>query len=328
MAHRYIAQLQDQETLNGVYLVRSRHLRTNRHGDPYLHVELADRTGSISALMWNARPEQFERLQEGGFARVRGKVQMYQGSIQIIAQQISPASPQEVNPQDYFRHSPQSLDQLAQKLAKHLRQMQDPHLQALAECFLMDEALLRQFSQAPAGTKHHHAYPGGLLEHVVQMMDVARAVAACYPELNADQLVMGVFLHDLGKVRELEYQGAWGYSDEGQLLGHIVIGVSILEQKIAEAEKLSGEPFPRELALRLKHLIVSHHGQQEHGSPVIPMTLEAITLTYLDNLDAKLHTFQQMITESQGSSGPWTYYHAALGRRVFRGSGSQGAESE
>ncbi len=319
MAHRYIAQLQDQESVNGVYLVRSRHLRTNRHGEPYLHVELADRTGTISALLWNAKPEQFQRLSEGGYARVRGKVQLYQGALQIIAQQITPAGTHEANPQDYFRHSPQSLDALAQKLAQHLRGLQDPHLKALAECFLMDEQLMQQLIQAPAGTKHHHAYPGGLLEHMVQMIEVARAVARCYPELNEDQLVLGAFLHDLGKVRELEYQGAWGYSDEGQLLGHIIIGIEMLEQKIRQAESLTGEPFPRELALRLKHLVASHHGQQEHGSPVVPMTLEAIALTYLDNLDAKLHTFQQMITESQGATGSWTYYHAALGRRVFRG---------
>ncbi len=197
--------------------------------------------------------------------------------------------------------------------------MHDPHLLNLAECFLVDEDFMRKFSRAPAGVKNHHAYHGGLLEHVVSLMELVHAVAPLYPSLNDDLLLMGAFLHDMGKIDELTYERDFAYSDEGQLIGHLVMAVGILEQKMREAERLAGEPLPEELVLRLKHMIVSHHGQYEYGSPKLPMTLEAVALHHLDNLDAKLHSFDQLMRDDPNVESAWTKYHPALGRKLFKG---------
>jgi 3'-5' exoribonuclease len=198
--------------------------------------------------------------------------------------------------------------------------MEDHHLRALVECFLMDDRFVRDFCRAPAGVRNHHAYIGGLLEHVVSLLNAADRVLPLYPELDRDLLLSGVFLHDLGKVRELSFGRSFGYSDEGQLVGHLVIGVEMLDEKIPEVEKLTGEPFPRELLLRLKHMILSHHGTYEFGSPKLPMTPEAIALHHLDNLDAKVHSFTRDIREDRNASSAWTPFNQSLQRKLFKGS--------
>ena len=178
---------------------------------------------------------------------------------------------------------------------------------------------MAKFTMAPAGTKNHHAYHGGLLEHVVNLMEVVLRVSPCYPQINRDLLLMGAFLHDLGKTEELSYDRGLSYSDEGQLIGHLVMAVAMLDQKVAEAEKLSGEPIPAETVLRLKHMIVSHHGEYAFGSPKLPMTLEAVALCYLDNLDAKMNTFSSLMKEDPNVDSPWTTYNANLDRKLFKG---------
>jgi 3'-5' exoribonuclease len=183
----------------------------------------------------------------------------------------------------------------------------------------MDQEFMNAFSRAPAGVRNHHAYVGGLLEHVVNMLEGADRLAPLYPKVDRDLLLMGVFLHDIGKLRELSYDRVFGYTDEGQLVGHIVIGVEMLNDKVREVPKLTGEPFPRELLLRLQHLIVSHHGTLEFGSPRLPMTPEAIALHHLDNLDAKVHTFVRDIEEDRGTASTWTPFSPSLQRRLFKG---------
>ena len=197
--------------------------------------------------------------------------------------------------------------------------MNNPHLRALVECFLIDDDFVRKFTTAPAGIKNHHAYQGGLVEHVVNLLNVAGRITEFYPELDRDLLLTGIFLHDVGKVDELSYDRAFAYTDEGQLVGHLVMGVEMLAQKVARCTELTGEPFPPELLLRLKHMIVSHHGSYEFGSPKLPMTLEAVALHYLDNLDAKLHTFGREIRDDPSRDSSWTPFQQSLGRRLFKG---------
>jgi 3'-5' exoribonuclease len=204
-----------------------------------------------------------------------------------------------------------------------LRSIDNPHLRTLADCFLLDDALMRKVARCPAGIKNHHAYIGGLLEHIVNLMEVADRVLPFYPVLDRSLLLMGTFLHDLGKIDELTYDRGFGYSDEGQLIGHVVMAVGLLEGKVREAEKLSGEPMPVETVLRLKHMIVSHHGQYEFGSPKLPMTLEAVALHQLDNLDAKLHNFAQQMREDPNVDSAWTHFHPTLGRKLFKGTPSE-----
>jgi 3'-5' exoribonuclease len=199
-----------------------------------------------------------------------------------------------------------------------LRSIETPALRDLAECFLMDEALMAQFSAAPAGIKLHHAYHGGLLEHVVKIIRVCDAIAPNYPEVDPELLRMGAFLHDLGKVQELTYGRELAYSTEGQMLGHLTLGVSMLEAKISEVELHTQEAFPAETAMRLKHMILSHHGSLEFGSPKVPMTLEAMVLHYVDTLDSKLFGAMQLINDDANADTVWTAYHAQSGRKFYK----------
>jgi 3'-5' exoribonuclease len=178
---------------------------------------------------------------------------------------------------------------------------------------------MAKFLRAPAGVKNHHAYPGGLLEHVVSLMEVAAAIVPHYPQLDADLMLAGAFLHDIGKVDELTYDRELGYSDEGQLVGHIVMAVGILDAKIQEAQELTGEPFPTRLQTTLKHIIVSHHGEYEFGSPKLPMTPEAMALHYLDNMDAKLQLFDTLIQGDANTDSSWTPFYPNLGRKLYKG---------
>lgn len=328
MERRFIQQLGPQEQVHEVYRAGGKQLRPNRHGALYLQVDLTDRTGSISARIWNATEQLYRSFENGDYVRVEGTTQVYQGALQLIASRIQRVDPAEVDPADFIPVAPCQVDRLMNRMAELLRGLRNPALRNLAECFLLDEAFLGDLAKAPAGMKFHHAYEGGLVDHVVNLMELARLVAPRYPELDAELLLMGAFLHDIGKVRELTYQREYGYSDAGQLLGHLVIGAQMLEDKIREAEKLAGEPFPPELALRLKHMIVSHHGQLDFGSPKPPMTLEALALHCLDHLDAWMAAFQQCIKEDPNVGSTWTAFHNQLNRKLFKGNGLPAAASE
>ncbi len=269
--------------------------------------------------MWNASESDYRNFENGDYVRVEGSTQLFQGAIQLIATRITRVAPQEVNLDDFLILDSKNIDKLIVRLTDMLRKIKDPGLRNLAECFLLDEEFMRKFSRAPAGVKNHHAYVGGLLEHVVSLMDLVGRVAGLYPGLNNELLLMGAFLHDAGKVDELSYDREFAYTDEGQLIGHLVMAVGMLDRKLLEAERLSGEAVPREMALRLKHMIVSHHGQYEYGSPKLPMTLEAVALHLLDNLDAKMHNFEQLMRDDPNIDSPWTNFNQPLARKLYKG---------
>ncbi len=319
MSRRFVSQLAHQESVDQIFLASEKQLRPNRNGNLYLQMELSDRSGSIGARMWNASEHDYRNFDNGDYVRVEGTTQLYQGTIQLIASSIRKAQKNEVNLDDFLILSSREIDQLVGKLSAALRKMRDPHLLNLAECFLMDEDFMRKFSRAPAGVKNHHAYLGGLIEHVVNLTELITRVAPLYPNIDSDLLLMGAFLHDVGKIDELIYERDFAYTDEGQLIGHVVMAVGILERKLRESERLSGEPVPDEMVLRLKHMIISHHGQYEYGAPKLPMTLEAVALHYLDNLDAKLHSFDQLMRDDPNVESGWTVFHHSLGRKLYKG---------
>ena len=324
MPRQFVNQLADQQSVEEVFLASGKQLRTNRSGSLYLQVELSDKSGKIPMRMWNANDKLYASFEDGDFVRVEGTAQIFQGAMQMIAKQIKRVPAAEIDEADFQVVAPADMDALAGRLADMLRAMSDPHLQSIAECYLIDEKLMEKLKQAPAGVKLHHAFRGGLMKHVVSLMELAAQVGQHYREyLDPDLLLMGAFLHDLAKVDELGYERDFTYTEEGQLVGHIVMGVRLLEEKIAEAEKLSGEPIPGELCLRLKHMIVSHHGELAFGSPAVPMTVEAAALHYLDNLDAKVHSFSQLIREDPNTDSPWTAYHPNLGRKLYKGGTSK-----
>jgi 3'-5' exoribonuclease len=321
MRRRFVSELREQEVVNQVFRAAEKQLRPNRNGNLYLQMELSDSSGAVGARMWNACESLYRSFENGDYVLVEGTTQLFQGARQLIITRLTKVEPSEVNEDDFTPVASVDVDKHVVRMGEILRGISSPHLQNLAECFLMDEEFMRKLSRAPAGIKLHHAYIGGLLEHVVSLMEVVVRIAPCYPQLNRDLLLLGVLLHDASKVDELSYDREFSYSDEGQLVGHVVMGVSLLESKVREAERLSGEPIPRETVLRLKHLIVSHHGEYDYGSPKLPMTLEAVTLFCLDNLDAKIAAFTQQLRDDPNVDSPWTNFNTNLGRKLFKGSG-------
>jgi 3'-5' exoribonuclease len=325
MSRRFVQQMADGDTIEEVFLITDKQLRANRNGNLYLQLELRDRTGAMSARLWNAGEHLFRSFETGDFLLIKGKVQLFQGALQMILSHLERVEPEKVDLADFLPHTEHDISKLLERLRGFLLRLGNPHLRALVECFLMDDAFLQGFCRSPAGVRNHHAYLGGLLEHVVTLLDGADRLLPLYPEVDRDLLMAGIFLHDVGKVRELSYGRAFAYTDEGQLVGHLIIGVEMLNEKASKVPDLTGEPFPPELLLRLKHMIVSHHGTYEFGSPKLPMTPEAIALHYLDNLDAKVHSFTRDIREDRNSTSAWTPFNQSTQRRLFKGS-TDGAE--
>ncbi len=328
MTRRFISQLGEHESVDQVFQVTDKQLRTNRNGNLYLQVRLTDRSGTVTAMLWNANDQVYASFDNGEYVRVQATTQFYNGALQMIAQRIERVDSSTVDEADFQTLGSGEVDQLATQLAEMLRGVKNFHLRSLAEWFLMDEHFMGKFTRAPAGVKNHHAYHGGLLEHVVSLMELAAAIAPLYPQLDADQLLLGAFLHDIGKVDELTYDRELGYSDEGQLVGHLVMAVEILDGKIQEAQALTGEPFPGPLQTILKHIILSHHGEYEFGSPKLPMTPEAIAIHYLDNLDAKLQLFDALIQGDANTDSHWTPYYPNLGRKLYKGRGVEETPQE
>jgi 3'-5' exoribonuclease len=324
MSRRYINTLADGDAIEEVYFVSDRQLRTNRNASLYLLVELRDRTGALSARMWNVTEEAVTHVQSGDYVLVRGKVQLYQGTLQMIASSIQTVPAERVNPEEFQRQTTKDVGSLTARLRELLQSITDLPLRNLMDCFLIDETLMNEFITAPAGMKAHHAYRSGLLEHVVNMLEIAHRIVDLLGGVDRNLLLAGVFLHDIGKTRELTFSGPYGYSDEGQLLGHLTIGVEMLSAKIVETEKMMGEPFPVETALRLKHMLLSHHGTYEFGSPKLPMTPEAIALHHIDNLDAKVHEFSRDIADDPNSQASFTPFNARLDRKLYKGSRTAG----
>lgn len=320
MTRRYVNTLANGESVEEVYLVSDKQLRANRQGNLYLHLELRDRTGAIGARLWNATEDLARTFEPGDYLLARGKVQVFQGALQVILSHLQPVRGEGIEPEEFLPQTAQSVPRLLGRLRELLLGMADPNLRALVECFLIDGEFVRKFTTAPAGIRHHHAYRGGLLEHVVTLLNVADRIAEFYPEVDRDLLLAGAFLHDVGKVDELGYERGFSYTDEGQLVGHMVMGVDLLDRKVAKAQELTGEPFPTELHLRLKHMILSHHGTAEFGAVKPPMTPEAVALHHLDSLDAKVHSYAREIREDPSPDSSWTAYNPGLGRRLFKGS--------
>ena len=319
MSRRFLNQLSDGDPVDDIFLLTDKQLRANRNANLYLLANLRDATGVISGLMWNVTEDSAAHINPGDFVRIRGKVQLYQGTLQVIVTHINPVPPEGLDPADFHPSTGVEVERLLGQLKEILLSIDDPPLKSLMECFLIDEDLMQKFSQCPAGVKAHHAYHGGLLEHVVNILETARRIADLYPAIDINLLLAGIFLHDIGKIRELGYESSFIYTDEGQLLGHLLIGVEILNDKVAEAEKLTGEPFPNETLLRLKHMILSHHGRLEYGSMKLPMTPEAVALHHLDNLDAKVHEFSRSIEDDPNAGSNWTPYSNRLERKLYKG---------
>ncbi len=313
MPRKYISELNGGTTIDEIFLVQNKDLRTTKNGSLYIQAQLSDRTGMIDARMWDASTPFFESLGDDTFLKIKGRTEIYQNKIQLIIKQISKTNQEDVNLENYLPATEQDVDKMFSELKKIVDTIKQSHLRDLLNLFFNDKDFCRGFCSAPAAVQYHHAFLGGLLEHTLSVAKLGDTMAPLYPDLNRDLLICGIILHDIGKISELCYEKNFHYSDEGQLIGHLISGVLMVEEK---AKQIDG--FPKTLLDLLRHLILSHHGEYEWGSPKLPMTLEAITLHYLDNIDAKIHAFNKAITNDKDSSDNWTNYSRMFERKLFK----------
>ena len=285
---QYIREVQPNQLIQGVYAIQNCQLGQTKNGKPYIKCLIADKTGRTPGRMWNASDDLFAGLPTDGFVYLEGQTQPYQGEMQIIIQHLHAVKPTEADLLDLLPTTSRSVDQMFGEVVRILSTFKDPSLKALAEIYLSDGELMGKFCKAPAAMTLHHAFLGGLLEHTLSVMNLAEAVLPLYPQLNRDVLLMGLFIHDLGKCAELSWGTGFGYSEDGQLVGHVARGVIWLQRK-AEDSAAMGHPIAPPVLMVLHHIILSHHGQLEFGALKVPSTPEAIAVSMLDNLDAKLH---------------------------------------
>jgi len=321
MSRRLITELPPQCQLDQTFLATHKQLRPNRNGQLYIQVELADKSGTITGRLWNASDDDFGGFEDGDYVRVEGHTQLYSGSLQLIIASIERADPRTIDESEFLVLSKHDLVRLEAELNAILATITSAPLKALADELLADGPLMEAFRRTPAGVKHHHAYAGGLLDHVVNLLRLADRVAPLYPALDRNLLLVGVLVHDIGKTQELESRQGFSYTDVGQLLGHVLLGLEIVDAKIRAIEARTGQRFEPEAAVRVKHMIASHHGQYEFGSPKLPMTLEAMALHHLDHLDAKMAGTIQLLQNEATAEDGWTQYQQSQGRKFFRGRG-------
>jgi len=319
VAHRLISELRAGERIEDeVFLIRSKDLRTTSQGSLYIHAILVDKSGQMVARAWQATEEMFHKMPEGGFVRFKGRAENYKGNLQFIIDGIMPAEPGSFDIGDFLPKAQGDSEARWKRVTEILGGLSHPDLKALAEEFLADEDLMSGFRRAPAAAVMHHAYIGGLLEHTLQLMEIAQKVIPLYPRLDLDLILVGLFLHDIGKARELTYETAIGYSDEGQLVGHIAIATMLIEQKAAAVATRTGKPYPDRLRWGLQHIVLSHHGQYQFGSPKLPAIPEAMAIHYLDNLDAKLNMFFAAVDDDRDPHSHWTEYVRPIETKVFK----------
>lgn len=314
-----VAELQAGDRLDDqVFRIQQKDLRTTSNGGLYVHVVIADASGQMLARIWNASQELFDSLPDGGLAHFRGRVENYKGNRQFIVDGVRTVEPGAVDPAEFLPSSRHDRDALWNQVKDHLRQVRNRDLLALLAKFVQDEEFVTRFTRAPAAVQMHHAYVGGLVEHTRNLLRLALAVCPLYPEISQDLVLAGVFLHDAGKTAELAYETNFEYTNEGQLVGHIVLCTLWVHDHCRALEAETGRPFPHQLETVLKHLILSHHGKYEFGSPRLPATPEAFMIHYLDNLDAKLAMTFGAIAADSNAASDWTGYIHSLETRVFK----------
>ncbi|MHC4563119.1 MAG: 3'-5' exoribonuclease YhaM family protein [Planctomycetota bacterium] len=316
---RYISDLTPNEPLDQVFLVRDKELRTARNGKQYVQATLADRTGTISARLWDANEGIFQGIPTDGFLRVKGRTDEYKGVLQVIIEGCRPWAAEKVDIADFLATTDQDVEAMWTELLDILQDIKDEPLRRLLKKFTEDQKIVAAYKRAPAAMQMHHPFMGGLLEHTLGMARSTRAILPLYPKLNADLLLAAVFLHDIGKTAELTSGLSITYTDRGQLVGHITIAAIWVQEKAALVAEETGEPIPAKTISLLQHLILSHHGFHDYGSPKLPAVPEAIVLHYLDNLDAKMFMMFNAIDSDSDPEATFTPYLRQLETRVFKG---------
>ncbi len=309
-----IRKLREQDRVDGRLLVAEKHLLATRDGRPFLRLRLMNRTGSIEAVLWDDAEAAYRLLDRSDHqvVEISGVVVLYQQERRIRLKSVTPAPGQAPNLDAFLPTSERNPEEMAEELHKTIRKVANPFLRRLLETIFRDPEIWESFRNTTAAKRMHHAYRGGLLEHTLSLARLVLLAHRNYPFLDRDLLLAGALVHDLGKARELRADAGFDYTDEGRLVGHIVLGLEILQKKID-----SIPDFPPSLAASLKHLVVSHHGEVEFGSPRQPMSLEAICLHGLDDLDAKLWGVHDFIKQEAGPGKRWTSFHRVHQRYFY-----------
>jgi len=315
MQHLWVKDIKENTKIEGNYLVKSKSIGQTRQGNSFLTITLGDKTGKIEARVWDRVEEISIHCKEGNIVTIAGQANTYRNQIQIQIHELKQdKSP--VDPAIFQESSPKDIPHMLSDLKTLATQIQNRHLRTLIDSFMADHHFVTQFKKAPAAKHFHHSYLGGLLEHTLSVSQMAVIVSEHYPELDCDLLLSGAILHDIGKIEEFTFEPTIDYSNKGRLLGHIVLGVLMVEEKLK-----SLKDFPPELALRLKHLILSHHGEFDFGSPKRPKFLEAFALHLIDDMDAKIHGLSRLLKDDR-QEGSWTVFNKLLQRYFYKGDSS------
>jgi 3'-5' exoribonuclease len=320
MRRIYLRDAASGDIVDDVFVITNKQFAAASTGKFYIKAFVSDASGQLVARMWNTTREIFNWLPDSGFVKVRGRIENYQSNLQFIIESVGPARDGTFDVADLVAHTKKNIPEMCAKLREVLGTIRNRQLKAVIDAYLDDKQLMDNFCKAPAAMSFHHAYLGGLLEHTINAMQVADAMMPFYPGLNRDLVVAGIFLHDIAKTWELCYECAFGYTDSGQLVGHIVKSAIWVEAKAKEASEKLGEPISQPLVDVLQHIILAHHGTYEFGSPRTPSTPEAIAVHAIENMDAKLMMSLGATRNEEGApaEGNWTEYMKAFSGKLYR----------
>lgn len=317
-----IATLKEGDWVEETYLVVAKQVLTAKNGVTYLSLKLADKTGEIDGKMWDNAEDAAGKFAREDFIRIKGVVSNYQGALQVKMKSLERIDDASVDISSFVQSSPRDPDEMANELRSMVSGIANEPLLRLMEAFVNDAAFMEGLKRAPAAKTMHHNYVGGLLEHVLELIALCRTVAGHFPDIDADLLLVGAFLHDIGKIREMSVRKAIEYTTEGRLIGHISLGYEML------TEKINGLPdFPPETTMLLKHIMLSHHGEYEFGSPKRPKIREALIIHYLDDLSAKLNNYQITMAKENVGEGEWSAFNKMHDRYLYRQAPSVSAPS-
>ncbi|MGI8990894.1 MAG: 3'-5' exoribonuclease YhaM family protein [Bryobacteraceae bacterium] len=313
MKSPFVRELEPNKVITSIFLVHSKEIRQKKTGEPYLSLMLGDRTGEVEAKMWDNVVPVMETFDRDDFVKVKALAQVYHNRPQLTIHQIRRIEDGAVEFCDFFPASERSADEMWAELRRIVDDLSNPHLKSLLASLLDDDDIARRYKIAPAAKNIHHAFLGGLLEHVLSLCHLCKATAPHYRHIDVDLMIAGAVLHDIGKVYELSYDRGFGYTTEGQLLGHMAIALRMV------AAKLHALPdFPIQLRNLLEHMILSHHGHLEFGSPKLPQFPEAMLLHHLDDMDSKMECMRALVEKDRQVDGHFTAYSHSLDRMVLK----------
>src|ERR1051325_9530870 len=302
----------ENKNITTYFVVASKQVKPRKTGEPFIALTLADRTGHIDAKVWDNVADVIDTFEQDDFVKIKGLINKYNQRFQLTVHKLRKCEESEIDFADYLPKTTKDIDELWRTLGGFIATFQNPHLKRLVEVVMADPQIAQAYRTAPAAKTLHHAYIGGLLDHVVSLFKSCDLMCQNYPQIDRDLLMTGAFLHDIGKVHELAYTRAFSYTTRGQLLGHMIIELEMLQEKLKQVPD-----FPDELKTLVEHLIISHHGQYDFGSPKLPMFPEALMLHYLDDLDSKMEAMRAHFEREQDLDSPWTSYNASLARPLI-----------